>query len=326
MRSKKGELGRLSACAGAHRTLSALTISKPSLRLVTLRLVPSILVMFLLSGTVHAADLRVVAWNLEHLNDTTGRGCLPRRQGDYDAIARQVERLDADIVAFQEVENEAAARRVFPPSRWRVEVSSRPSAGPGPPCWDRPEQRLGHLATGFALRQGIAYRRHRDVSELGGDDPFERWGTDITVTRGGRELRLLSVHLKTGCWGASQDEDEEREDLCAFLREQFGVVGAWIEARRAKREAFVVLGDFNRRLAVPGDWAWNALSPPSAPLELPTAGRVARCDPRFKEFIDHFVLGAGAEVMMVPGSFREFPRKGRHPDHCALSLDLRTAG
>ncbi len=285
-----------------------------------------ILILALFSGAGHAGDLRVVTWNLEHLNDTNGRGCLPRRQRDYDAIARQVEKLGADVVAFQEVENEAAAYRVFPRSRWRVEVSSRPSADPGRPCWDRPRQRLGHLATGFALRRGITYRRHRDVSELGGGDPFERWGTDITVTRGSHNLRLLSVHLKSGCWGNRQDGDEEREDVCAFLRGQVGVIEAWIEARRARREAFVVLGDFNRRLAAPGDWAWNALSPPPALLELPTAGRASRCDPRFREFIDHFVLGEGAETMRVSGSFREIPRWGRHPDHCALSIDLMTGG
>ena len=183
-----------------------------------------VLALALFSVAGHSGELRVVAWNLEHLNDTKGRGCLPRRQRDYDAIARQVERLDADIVAFQEVENEAAARRVFPRLRWRIEVSSRPSTDSGRPCWARPQQRLGHLATGIALRRGIAYRRHRDVSELGGGDPYGRWGTDITVTRRGRELRLLSVHLKSGCWGARQDEDEERKAICDLLRGQVGVV------------------------------------------------------------------------------------------------------
>ena len=293
------------------------------MHLVVLFLWLPVLALALFSVAGQAGELRVVAWNLEHLNDTKERGCLPRRQRDYDAIARQVEKLGADIVAFQEVENEAAAHRVFPRSRWRIEVSSRPSTDPGRPCWDRPEQRLGHLATGIALRRGISYRRHRDVSELDAGDPFERWGTDIRVTRGGRELRLLSVHLKSGCWGTQQDEDREREAICAFLRGQVGVVRSWVEARRARREAFVVLGDFNRRLAAPGDWAWKALSPRSAPLGLPTAGRVSRCDPRFTEFIDHFVLGAGAEAMLVSGSFREIPRKGRHPDHCALSIDFR---
>ena len=271
-----------------------------------------------------AGELRIATWNLQHLDDTDGEGCLPRRRADYEAIARQVERLGADVVAFQEVENEAAARRVFPASRWRIEVSSRPSSGSGRPCWHHPRKRLGHLATGIALRRGIAYRRHRDLIELGGPDASERWGTDVSVLRGGRGLRLLSVHLKSGCWGAKQDRDKEREETCAILRNQVRVVGDWIEARLARRQAFVVLGDFNRRLAVPGDWAWATLSPPSAPLELSAAGRGARCDPRFRQFIDHFILGGGAT--MLSGSFREVAREGRHPDHCALVADFRSGG
>ena len=87
---------------------------------------------------------------------------------------------------------------------------------------------------------------------------------------------------------------------------------------------FVILGDFNRRLAVRGDWAWALLSPSSAPLRLATAGLATGCDPRFTEFIDHLVLGGGAEAMLVQGSVRELPRHGPHPDHCAISALFRT--
>lgn len=93
----------------------------------------------------------------------------------------------------------------------------------------------------------------------------------------------------------------------------------------AKR-AFVILGDFNRRLAVPGDWAWRLLSPPSARLHLATSGLVTRCDPRFAELIDHLVAGGGAEAMLVSGSTRELPRHGSHPDHCAVSASFRIGG
>ena len=282
-------------------------------------LLASFLSLNLLCAAGQAAELRIAAWNLEHLNDREGRGCLPRERADYEAIARQVSELDADIVAFQEVENEAAARRVFPSSRWRIEVSSRPPTGPGRPCWDRPKQRLGHLATGFALRRGIDYHRHRDLSALGGADASHRWGTDITIMRGGRALRLLSVHLETGCWGAGQDRDPRRKETCDFLRDQVRTLALWIDARQEAGEPFVILGDFNRRLAVPGDWAWAMISSSAPALELAAAGRRSRCDPRFPEFIDHLVLGGGAETMRKAGSFREAPRKGPHPDHCAVS-------
>lgn len=273
-----------------------------------------------------AEALRIAAWNLEHLNDDGTDGCVPRTQEDYDAIARAATELGAAVIAFQEVENEAAARRVFPLSAWHVEVSNRPDRGPGRPCWDRPEARLGHLATGFAIRRGVSYRRNPDLSVLGRNDSFQRWATDITITEGGRDLRLLSVHLKSGCWGSSQDRDPRRTRTCAALRRQMLILKDWADARRREGTAFVLLGDFNRRLAVSGDWAWRILSPPPDPLRLATAGQVTRCDPRFKQYIDHLVLDGGAANMAVENSFRERPRHGPHPDHCAVSVAFAPVG
>ena len=268
-------------------------------------------------------ELRIAAWNLEHLDDSDGAGCVGRSDADYADLARRIAELDADIVAFQEVENEVAAHRVFPASDWHVEVSRRPPMENSPACWDRPQARLGHLATGFAIRRGVQYRRNDDLTSLGAGDAFQRWATDIVVTSQGRELRLLSVHLKTGCWGAGQDGDSGSAEICATLRGQIEQLKAWADARRARAQPFVILGDFNRRLALAGDWAWRLLSPASAPLLLLTEGVPFRCDPRFPAFIDHMVAGGGAEAMLAPGSFREAPRHDPHPDHCAISAAFR---
>ena len=86
---------------------------------------------------------------------------------------------------------------------------------------------------------------------------------------------------------------------------------------------FVILGDFNRRLTLEGDWAWRLLSPSPAALRLLTEGVPFQCDPRFPAFIDHMVAGGGAEAMMVAGSFREARQRGAHPDHCAISAVFR---
>ena len=270
-----------------------------------------------------AAELRIAAWNLEHLDDADGAGCVGRTGADYAALAGRIEELNADIVAFQEVENEAAAHRVFPASEWHVEMSRRPAMKRSRACWGKPQSRLGHLATGFAIRRGIVYRRHADLRGLGAGDVFQRWATDLSVMSGGRELRLLSVHLKSGCWGAKQDGDTKRKKTCATLRGQIERLGTWADARRAEGTAFVILGDFNRRLTLPGDWAWRLLSPPAAPLLLLTEGVPFRCDPRFPAFIDHMAAGGGAETMRATGSFREAPRRGPHPDHCAISAVFR---
>ena len=165
-----------------------------------------LLFVLVLSAKASAAgELRIAAWNLEHLKDSDGEGCVGRTVTDYAAIADRLAELDADIVALQEVENAAAAHPVFPAAEWRVEMSARPATGRSARCRQRPLARLGHLATGFTIRKGIVYRRNADYRALGFGNPFQRWGADITVRQGGRQPRLLSVHLISGCWGARQD-------------------------------------------------------------------------------------------------------------------------
>ncbi|MCY4101621.1 MAG: hypothetical protein OXF46_11995, partial [Rhodobacteraceae bacterium] len=68
-----------------------------------------------------ALDLRVGAWNLEHLDDTNGEGCVSRTNDDYTALAQRIENLGLDVLAFQEVENLSAARRVFS-EKWNIEI------------------------------------------------------------------------------------------------------------------------------------------------------------------------------------------------------------
>ena len=273
-----------------------------------------------------ASELRIAAWNLEHLKDSDGEGCVGRTAADYAAITGRLADLDADIVALQEIENAAAAYRVFSAAEWRVEMSARPPTGQSARCRQRPSSRLGHLATGFAIRKGIVYRRNADYRALGSGNPFQRWGADITVRQGRHQLRLLSVHLISGCWGARQDGNAKRKRICNTLHNQMRHLKRWADARRSEGMPFVILGDYNRRLALEGDWAWRLLSPPRAPLRLLPAGLRSHCDPRYPAFIDYLVAGAGAEAMLVSGSFRESPRHGRHPDHCAVSAAFRFGG
>ena len=271
-----------------------------------------------------AVQLRIAAWNLEHLNDTDDAGCVPRDEADYDAIADRIREIAPDVVAFQEVENMEAALRVFPATHWHVEVSMRPEPELAPrECWGLPGKYLHHQATGFAIRKEIVYRRNGDLESLGDPASSLRWGTDITVTFGDRELRLLSVHLKSGCWSAEQDASESRTQICATLRNQVLELRSWADRRGDERTAFGILGDFNRRLAISDDWAWSVLSPESSPLDLLTADIETQCDPRYEEFIDHIVLDPTAAALLVPGSTREWPRHDDHPDHCAVSTDLR---
>ena len=55
------------------------------------------------------------------------------------------------------------------------------------------------------MREGLEYTRNADFSALAGGNRYLRWGTDVTVTRDGQALRVLSVDLKSGCWSARED-------------------------------------------------------------------------------------------------------------------------
>ena len=215
--------------------------------------------------------LRIAAWNLEHLDDTGTDGCLPREQAGLRCHRGAGGRFRPGHHCLSGSRKRGGGAPGL--SQFRLACRDFPAAperNAGPPCRGRPGQRLGHLATGLAIRRGIAYRRNADLDVLGEATSFQRWGTDITVRENGQELRLLSVHLTSGCWGMENDQDPGDERLCTVLRGQINRLKAWADARRAEREAFVILGDFNRRLAVAGDWAWELLSPSSAVLHLPT--------------------------------------------------------
>ncbi len=281
-----------------------------------------LILVLLCSFWATGKELRIAAWNLEHLNANEKEGCLIRTQEDYDIITESIKELEFDIVAIQEVKDVAAARRVFSETNWNVELSKRPPMKARRECWGLPGQYLQHLATGFAIRKGVSYQRNPDFEAIGLDDDFQRWGTDITILEG-KKLRLLSVHLRTGCWGPTQDEDESRSATCDTLRSQVRELVRWRDERQEEEMGFAILGDFNRRLDVPDDWAWSTLSAGASPLHLLTGGIKAKCDERYPRLVDHIAVDKAALQLVVEGSTKEGPRVAEHPDHCAVYTTIQ---
>lgn len=161
--------------------------------------------------------------------------------------------------------------------------------------------------------------RYADLIALqaGGEDL--RSGVDISVGRaGGEPVRLLAVHLKSGC-----AEGDTRRD-CPRLFEQAPIIERWIDARAEEGVRFMVLGDFNRRLANAGDriWAdWDDGAPAGLDLVLAAGDAAPRCDPRYNAFIDHIVLDRRAAA--TASGFREWTfETARLSDHCAVSIRL----
>lgn len=271
-----------------------------------------------IEATAPVAPLRIATWNMEHLAGADGSGCKPRTEADYAALRETVDRLNADVIAFQEVESEAAAQRVFDPSRYTIAIEQRAGSGDRLECRGLPGQYLNRQAVGFAIRHGLEIERRPDVTAVQLGDANLRSAVDIEVGHvGGQRLRLLAVHLKSGCASASGNGD-----ACSTLFAQMPVIEAWIDARASGREDFIVLGDFNRRLATPSDAVWADLDdaePLASDLFLASGDIGATCDPRYPAFIDHIVAPERSRGAIV--DFREWVFEGpRLSDHCPISV------
>lgn len=278
----------------------------------------ALLVLSLLLAWPSAArEVKLSTWNISWLTaKPAGHPDLPRSvhrrtAGDLALLQRYAARLDADIIALQEVDGRLAAARVFDATRYDFHFTDETDI-----------QRAG-----FAIRRGIAWRANPDLIALDLASDAERSlrrGADVTVTIEGRTLRLLNVHLRAGCmW---DDVAASERFQCAQLARQAAHVARWIAARRAAGEAFAVLGDFNRRMD-DNDEVFVTLSR-AAPLTRATEGFSNPCWGG-RPFIDHILLGGAARAWAVPGSlrvlvYRETGRDHRErlSDHCPVSVTL----
>ena len=267
-----------------------------------------------------APVLRIATWNIAWLSSRNGAGEIRRAPADFERLRRYAERLDADIVALQEIEGVQAARRVFDPERYEFHFAAQSRRG-------GQAQRAG-----FAWRRSLIVTANPDVDSLalGGRS---RRGADVTVHLAQGEIRLLSVHLKADCVSKPLTSPDT---ACRELASQEVALEAWIDARAREGRPFAVLGDFNRRFTA-RDPFWTALDdgdPPDATLTDAGFGRRPECwGGRYRSFIDHIVLGRRASQWLVPGSFtqqlyepQDTPYESTLSDHCALLATLATGG
>jgi endonuclease/exonuclease/phosphatase family metal-dependent hydrolase len=274
--------------------------------------------LLLVSVRAEAASYKIATWNIEWLTQRAASDpALPadvraRTAEDFGRLRGFADRLDADVVAFQEVDGAAAARTVFDPARFDVVTIDEDVV-----------QRVG-----LAVRHGITVERHADVAALDVAPAAVhrlRDGLDATLRfPDGAQLRVLVVHLKAGCH--TDPIEASRRPQCALLAAQWRVVAAWAHARAAEAVPFALMGDFNRQLDRPD--AASAQLDAAAPLLRVTAGQ---SDPCWEggAFIDHIFLGGTARRWLVPGSLRVL-RYGeasamdrwRLSDHCPVSVRI----
>lgn len=267
-------------------------------------------------------ELKIATWNvawftLRGADDRDlPRNLTPRNETDFARLRAYADRLAADILALQEVDGPDAAARLLNPREYDFHF---------------PEERDIQRA-GFAWRRGLRVTRNPDLAGLD-LRPHARFslrrGADITVeVPGGSRLRLLSLHLQSGCMEGALDAGRRE---CDSLGQQASVLAGWIAERRREGVPFMILGDFNRRIAR-GD-AFIGVLEQHGPLLRANEGVSNPCwaDGRGgRPFIDHILLGSAARGWMVEGSLRVLVYAERDPamrerisDHCPLSLRMR---
>lgn len=278
----------------------------------------ALLLLLLLCGGARAADLKVATWNLEWLtarpagDPALPEDVRPKSAADIDGLRAYALRLDADVVALQEVDGPDVAARVFPPDRYAIYMTG-----------DRVVQRVG-----FAVRRGLRVTQNPDLVALDVHPAAPhrlRSGADITIDTPGGRLRLLAVHLKSGCNAARLVPGSGR--TCDTLRLQLAPLQGWIAQRREEGVPFVLLGDFNRRMERPDEFL-AALSA-TAPLLRATEGWGNPCWGG-NTFIDHILVGGAARAWMQPATLRVMTyretseaAKARLSDHCPVSVRFR---
>jgi endonuclease/exonuclease/phosphatase family metal-dependent hydrolase len=295
-------------------------------------------------GRAAPAELKIATWNLEwFMTPETLRALTPactpadaprdgarravpcdvahelaRSREDIAALRRHAHELDADIVALQEVDGVSAARLVFPDYEF---------------CFSG---RIAVQNNGFAIRRGLAYACGPELAGLSMNDDVRR-GVELRVfPRTPQELRLLSVHLKSGC---SRDTLDSTRPGCTELARQVPVLESWIDAQADDHKPFAVLGDFNRdlRREPAGVSLWAEIddsSPPAADLVNTAEGQAFQnCMPSqtFSGYIDYIILGRQMARGLVEDSFGRAlfrPKdalRRKLSDHCPVFIRLRVA-
>ncbi|MCO6418630.1 endonuclease/exonuclease/phosphatase family protein [Siccirubricoccus sp. KC 17139] len=276
-----------------------------------------LLSLFLLPIAASAAELKLASWNIAWLTLRSAelpRDQPPRAAADLERLKRYAQRLDADILALQEVDGPEAAALVLDPGAYAFFFPDEADL-----------QR-----TGFAVRRGLRVRQNPDLAglDLRPRARFSlRRGTDITVETAAGPLRLLSIHLIAGCREAPLGAGE----ACESLDRQAEILAGWVAARQAEGTAFAILGDFNRAMAGPEDALLRRLTA-AGPLTRVTEGVSDPCwtgGRGGRRFIDQILLGGPARRWLVPGSLRVMVYEERDPrfrdrlsDHCPLSVRL----
>ena len=274
-------------------------------------------------------SLVVATWNIEHLAENNGQGCKARNETDYEQLKEYASNLKADVVALQEVESAKAVSRIFPEDEWQIIISDRPDSQ----TYTCRESGLTSTQqkTAFAVRNSLKIDSVEQLKAIAIPRPGLRQGIKLTVQHADEKLHIVNLHLKSGCF-VDDYLDSDRES-CAVLAQQVKILDDYLESQPLNQENWIVLGDFNHRLANPNNRFRKDLfhspglfadtSLPNKQLQNLTDGKTG-CHPKYPAPIDHIFISSALSTQYNSESikFHYFDNMNIDDmlsDHCALS-------
>ncbi|TKF71867.1 metal-dependent hydrolase [Vibrio sp. F13] len=279
----------------------------------------------LLSSQTFAEPLTISSWNIEWLstNEAVNKFSDKRDQADFDKLATYFQSLDADVVAFQEIDNVNAIQRVAG-DQYKILMSDRALSKNS----NRQFKEVNQY-TGFAVRKRVALTDYADFPLETTSNSKLRFASYIVVETNFKPIHMLSVHLKAGCSGAYKSNRD-----CSRLKEQAQQLNKWIKQRKRNNEDYAILGDFNHNLAYSRDWMWKELSQ-YTDAQLATRKTRADCKVRsnrnnyrthqFRSVIDHIVVSESLNAS--PAKQKVFETQDvldyKLSDHCPVSTTIK---
>lgn len=271
-------------------------------------------------------SLKVSAWNMEWFVSEGNKRFEPSLRGnaDFYKMAIYFQQLETPILAFQEVGDIDAIKRVIG-NNYNVYLSDRALTENSHFQYKNINQ-----YTGFAVQKGIDVVDVKDFSLLPANRNDKlRFASYIIVEREkAHPTHLLSVHLKARCPGRYTNSK-----ACQTLATQGKALNAWIQEREELGQSYVITGDFNHDLSFPNDWLWGKIRQ-STKAKIATKNVKAKCKVRnrnhpqrthqFHSLIDHAVI---SEDMLVNEATQQLYHSEdvidyRLSDHCPITVTL----
>ncbi len=286
------------------------------------------------------ANLRIATWNLEWLSTKKDKIQTQRARGDYLMMQQISAVLNADLIAFQEVDSVAALKQVLPSSQYQFYLSER--------ALSQTSAKSSQQFTGWAVKKDFSIIEHLDNKALSLPSPFYtsrlRYGTYIELVRDkSPNLHLLSVHLKAGCFNKKPHSSR----ACRQLNQQINALIVWIKTRLLQGQAFIVAGDFNHYMNEKSDWVWKKITQEVGKAQVLnlTATTQASCKTRrynyrkkqwrkvtYSRLIDHIIASPNAlsGLNLIAAKQFLYPTTGvkkyHLSDHCPVFVDLKEEG